>query len=901
MNNRFTSEFERVDGEINDNSQNLLLETENRKTEDELLNRQTLSVNNDLTRYKTKNEKNIIDLRETNSNQDVLIQRAMLSIQQVQSNLTSATITATGLNSEARNQIIQAGQGNYNRTNDALSKFFDIHNFNSNPTNSKFSEKITATSESDSDLFSAWFGNYFNLNQESRSNINVGARAMFDQLDNSLTDIENLKHSNVIQSGINSDNSEKIVNIQNNFVPKFAIEENDYLSPIFSNQYGIKLESLSNTLSTMSEQLLDVTRNSTDVSTLQSNYATLVENLQDIGVTDLTTAINLNDLMESINSNKTAIEENSNLIQSSFSNFKDDNFNSNIDGTFSLTLKSNLPYYYEDITSNINMNALRDKIEVASFDDNKVWNLNDMKFDTSEGTNMYLNGTLTVPNLRNIEYGVVAGQKSNLMQKFDDIDTRINVMNKWLNSDFENDAVFNLDETLNTNETTPHALKLKDGMDFVLGDEIEPGPNIGGKSASIYVPSWSNIKRKQTYYDEPNEQEESLQEKFNTIDQQIKDNGNAINTLQLNGVTTKSLYDVLNEAPQYVHGNNTLTTKFHIKNLVTGECDSGIDACPTIDYRFTTQESRINTLSNNMSNIFETHMKNYGIEKNMYTGELVFHDTGNNGSMLKKLVAESMKLNDSLSVGTNGYFSNITTTGDISAQQVSSPNVTISNTLTLSDNNGAQIRVPGFDNIINSTTNSDLKTYLEENYLPSTLSVVSSVSYDRDNRILTFQQGTEPTLVEIPNVTSVATTQDIIDLKSKTLTRYETFRGDVGELRYFSNLQQDTTESSIKIPRKWSVIQNDGDRLQYATLSDQDDTVPSFSNFGFYDSREALIKSLSKDPEDNEQTIHVNGLKIGGICLVASSDNKKLQVCNANCQTCEDVWDKGQAPEPNVS
>lgn len=919
MNNRFTTEFQRVDEDIRGNLENIERERKTRQESDYQFSRSNTSILGIIARNKTDQNTKNTEFKVEQSNIKDLITATRRDIEDAKEASEGEIYSNLNLSQEARNELSNNVKGRYDQTNQALSKFFgdsdgnSIDDFIVNQNN-----HMEPTNP-----FDTWFGSYYNLGiNESetgtRTNINQGPRFMFQQLDESITHINDLQGDIGAQRTLNTLTSNSISNIHRDYVSKNSIEKERYLIDHFSNVHEIDLETLNAELSVIQETIAGVKTNSDLVSTLTDNYDQLNTALKGIGVIDINgdandgTPISLSDLSASIQENSNSIAKNQTLITTKLDSFQSNNFNSNIDGLFNQTLGSNLPSYYETITSNLDMDALKKKI--SDSDDNIQWSFGQLNSSKLLVNTEIMTPSITVDTLQNIKYKQDDVDKT-LRDELDRID-QTRVLNTWFNDVdtdeyFDDKPIFNFSKADLDADEGPHVLKLKDGMDLVMGQPIYglKGTNaeVTTPAAKLYVSGWENIIAKES----DSSPEETLYSKMSNIERRLDFNSNEIHAINNDGMSKSSLQTIINSS-----NDNTLQGNFEINNLVTGICNT--QNCPTVDQRLLKQSSDLGELKTLVSSNetdsgkFVNRMQTFGINKDV-AGNMSFVDYAT--GMTNDLHAKGLTLDNTLSVGQEIKTSNLNATTATIQNDLTVNTNAYMKYATIQDDDG-YLKVPSFENIKTTTTEKSLPGYLDENYVRKDDYHLrnAELTENTNSRTLTIHnQANDPITVDIPIVNDAVqnSARDLSELKKKTIFNVTTLSGlsdtIISRRIDFSSNLNDTSSPRGFIPDKWSVIKsnNDGDWVYQTGEYEGGDSDGYFgeSPLPFHKDRSDVIEALSTpvDTVQNENTVNFKNVVIGDICLKANKlDNDDvLQVCNKNCQTsCTPVWTHTQAPVP---
>ena len=904
MNNRFTTEFQRVDEDIRGKS---------RQESDYQFSSSNTSILGRIAQNKTAQNLKNTEFKVEQSNIRDLLTTTIQGIAQAKEDADEVVIGNITMSQSARDTLSNNVMGRYDNTNRALGKFFGDSLGNSNDDFVLNQNSYTGTTKP----FDLWFGSYYDLGTEggeyngTRTNLTQGPRVMFDKLDASITDINDLQGDIDNQNLWNTTTINSISNIHRDYVSKNSIEEGRYLINHFSNEHEIDLVNLNSTISGIQETIAGVKTNSDLVSTLTDNYDQLNTALKGIGVIDINgdandgTPISLSDLSASIQENSNSIAKNQTLITTKLDAFESNNFNSKIDGLFNQTLGSNLPSYYETITSNLDMDALRKKI--SDSDDNIQWSFGQLNSSKLLVNTEIMTPSITVDTLQNIKYKQDDVDKT-LRDELDRID-QTRVLNTWFNDVDTDDhidvePIFNFSNADLGDNEGPDVLNLKDGMDLVMGQPIY-GLNgstsvVTTPAANLYVSGWENIIAKSD-----SSPEETLYSKMSNIERRLNFNSNEIHVINNGRMSKSSLKDIINTVTP--EGNF-----FSIKNLVTG-CDDPA-GCPTVDARLTDQKTELGILSNLVSGNetdpvkFTNRMKTFGINKDVEQRKMSFFTED---GMFYDLHAKGLTLNDNLSVDKEIKTSNLdATTATIQNDLNVNTNAYMKNATIQGD---GYLNVPGFDHI-RTTEKKLLPAYLNDNYVRKDASNLTNavLTSNKNSSTLTIynQANDVPIEVHIPRVSAEDVQQsatDLVELKNKQIFNVTTLDDNTKisrRIEFSSNLN-DTSSPRGYIPNKWSFIRsnNEGDWVYQTGEYEGGNNNGNFddSPLPFHKDRSDVIEALGTGVDKNENSVEFKNVVIGEICLKANKlDNDDvLQVCNKNCDTsCTPVWTHKQAPVP---
>lgn len=876
MNNRMTSENQRLKDDIALNESKI---AENRRyTESSIdaintsLQQQNSQFNDFYSNDYNANISRLNSWNETNaSNLTTFIDSMSQSI-----------INTSNMNLNARQALNTIVNTKYNNIQDSLGNFF---NMDSNFVNTHYSQT------NNSNLFRDWYDNYYNIS--SRTNFhNMDELILMADQKFSTVDAHDSTLTN-LQTQVNS-NTRKLD--PNNNLFKSNIQ--DYIR----DTYNFDLTNLST-----------IASNAQDITALNSNITSLSNTLNQIGIFDVRTegTITLDDLFQSIQSNQQSIE--SNQV----------NINNLFDNKFNTYLGSNLLYYYNTISQNINETDIMSKLE---------------------GTNLNLANLSLSNNLNVTGNTTVSGDidvTGSLFINGNDFKDRVN-MNKNYIDTLEN-KVFNLNlvdgksnltqdylakgEPLikaktNTKTDTDilastgdqgESVELKAGADLIMSRRnfvTVTSPKVGGK---LFVDSFDDIGTNDYDDDYGIKQnidgstkryqfKESLGEKLRSVNSNIDYINSRIDTIdstiENDGVSKSQLYNIINSLSNddkivgdYGRGpnNETKADSFRIKDLYTGvPSQQCLDAsyatnpdlkCKTIDERLNTLETT--NAGRDLLSPAITAINNMGIS----------HVADTESVQINK----PLKLTSTLSVNGTTSVNVLNVSGVLTAENEILVGGTESSRLTLNEINDLRIKKSGGT----TTQYQGLSDYFVGK---SNVGYIKNVDELADNSGFTVTKG-DDTTTTISFPSSPAYTVENTDLKS-----IETVFGirfgdipstdlDVYKFKPYNSTPDGRSDTTVKIPKRFVYNVDSNVNGTYTVQNFDNGDIRNVTIQPGVKTKTEILSKLAEDT-DGDKPKFANGILLGDRCLYYDTSASALKICNESCGDCEDIWDTRSAPRP---
>ena len=883
INNRMTSEDERLQQEIDLNKE---LINQNRRDHRAGISSNAAEIfntNNRMTRFIND------DYNPTIANINSSHLSAVADIADLRSNITNSVIDSSNMNLDARILIRDDVRGRYNRTNDSLTNFF---NFDGNFIENNY------TQTSNSTLFRDWYDNYYN----------VGSYSNFKKMDELLLAADQDMNDLRVERQRIDTLEGRAVNMESSLHPDSNLYKSD-LASFINSEYNFELSNLRN-----------IQDNTEDITNLSEKVQGLSNLLSEISLVDATgDTITLSVLNSNIQENSRKINLNENAI--------DEKFNRNF-GTY---LGSNLEYYYQTITDNLDETVLKNKIA------NKNHSFNSLTSKDITASNIISKNSLESENDLIFGGDLISGTTS-YKTKIDNNENYTKTL----------DQVFGYDNTFKQHDTTSGSEITTDPMikfikptinpDVTYGPDrnldktvdIQPGVNLSmkkstqdGDGGKFFIDDWNDIglnRYVQKFgggYEIRNDlsvnqsvARETLGDKFNNINDQLAAMSNDLSGFtaqQQNGILKNQLYNVLNQSGTAgTYGTDgrgdfkdLYKNSMRVKHLYTGEpgtvgyeCINDVDdIIDSTNKQCKTVDDRLNDLESVQTTAFgESLAENLRNTYSITTGDSEPLNINKPLNITSTSSSENkVNIYSSLSVGGNTSLN-----GDLNVNGI--VNVGIgSGKLILENVNDLKVRI-GTD----GSTEEFQKYFLKKHNTSDPDDYVKNISTTPTGFEYTLSSG-ETTPVSFP--TSSAPTVESGDIKTfaSTLTPVSLTNGTMGDISKFSYSTYDptTTPSSFDVPNKYvySITDNTDDTftVKQKTIDSglQDITI----NKGI-STREAIIDKL-KDSVDQGESVPIfnNGIKFGSEGCIKMSGGK-IQACNSSCDDCVDVWDHNAAPAP---
>ncbi len=869
MNNRVSKEVSRIDETANKLKKKVNKNEEERKKKDvellEIINTNETNFNNFRTNTYAKKVSQL-------GTQDYLLDE---KINLINSNLLNAVIDSSNLDYDARNVIRTDVQRKYNDVNNSLNHFFGI---DKNYPFVSYYNSVTAETNS-SNNFRQWFNSNYNFNNfvhfksmDQMISVTDVTKTTVDSLNRNVT---NLNTSNRIAF-------EKLDGDTNLYKDNFA--------SFMTSEYNFDVNSLVN-----------IASNAVKIDKLNENIVSLSNTLNSIGIFDVTVegSITLENLHQSIQSNQLKIDSNVKLISDKFNNEFGNYLESNI------TLDN---YYSKYLTSNLSEEKLLEKLanttlETSEFTTNKISLDGDMVLNGNSLSNSLYEKdqrTLTFDNVFN--FGGY-NYKGNYVESDD---TQNQTMMSFINSRDENM------NRINGDNYVPRQIRVNPGVNMFLQREKETIQSQGTIGGRLYIDSFDDIgiTNRDMFYNLIDEDFDdttmarnlnfkkdetntplTLGNALSNLGKRIEENKNDIQSIQTNNVTKTQLYNTINNASLeqdyntenggggYGLYDDDIKNGFRIDNLYTGglrgneSCkNSGMEnnkKCKTVDTRLEELERSTSADKSTEETIkFNLFMKTYGGGTNAETD----YDIGQPGYHKLNLKHNITEVNNLKATANSTIGGDLSVNGDVYFGQ---------GTSRLYLKHGAQ-------DLRKVNDDGGQGTSIFDDYTEKSDGYIKNLRFEVDTNRLTYDQSDS----DVSSTISLP--------RSLTITRSSTPTTEFSEIFNVN----DNSEDSINInnPKKYSyvtyVTDDDDNKLQLKQIhnGELENTtnvpLPSIN-------RSSILTELENaPPSEIKKPNFPSGIKIGDGCIKVAGG--QLEICDANCDGCEKVWDHRQAPDPRT-